>query len=388
MASATSFQAAIVIGILAGVAGPLLETNAQASSWLVYFGTYAGDKSRGIYAASFDSETGILSQPQLAAEMRNPSFLAVHPKRPLLFAVGETGETGGRPEGSVSIYAINRKTGGLTFINDHGSGGTYPCHISVDRTGKCLLISNYGSGSLTALGIDRLGKFTGSKSEVQHQGSSVDPQRQTGPHAHYATMDPGNRFGLVCDLGLDKVMIYCVKPAVPRLTPNQPCGVSVDSGAGPRHLAFHPSGKFVYVLNEMGCTVTLFAYDAKRGTLSQPIQSARTLPEGFKDPNTCAEIQVHPSGRFLYASNRGHNSLAAFAINQSSGDLSLIDFFPSGGKTPRHFALDPSGKWLITENQDSDNVVVLEVDSSTGRLRNTGQVLPLGKPVCAVFVKP
>ncbi len=388
MASARSVHSVIALGVLAGLAGSLLEMKAQATPWLVYFGTYTGEKSRGIYSATFESDTGLLGQPQLAAEMRNPSFLAVHPKRPLLFAVGETGDAGGKPEGSVSVYAINRKTGGLTFVNEHGSGGTYPCHISVDGSGKCLLIANYGSGSLTALGIDRLGKFTGSKSEVQHQGRSVDAQRQTGPHAHYATMDPDNRFGLVCDLGLDKVLIYRVKPSIPRLTPNQPCGVSVDSGAGPRHLAFHPSGKFVYVLNEMECTVTLFAYDAKRGTLGQSVQSFRTLPDGFKDPNTCAEIQVHPSGRFLYASNRGHDSLAVFAINPVSGELTATDFCSSGGKTPRHFTLDPSGNWLIAENQDSDNVVVFAVDGLTGRLRTTGQVLPLGKPVCAVFVKP
>jgi 6-phosphogluconolactonase len=259
--------------------------------------------------------------------------------------------------------------------------------LSLDRKGKCLLVANYGSGSLGAFGLDKLGKFTPSKSIVQHQGSSVDPQRQTGPHAHFITTDPDNRLAMACDLGLDKVLVYRLKSSVPSLTPHRPYGVPTEPGGGPRHLAFHPSGQWVYVLNEMGCSVDAFGFNPKHGALSQESQRQRTLPAGFREPNTCAEIQVHPTGKFVYASNRGHNSIAAFSVDAANGQLGSIDYFPSGGKTPRHFTLDPTGKWLLAENQDSDNVVVFQVDLESGRLRPSGQVVSIGKPVCAVFVE-
>jgi len=387
MSLARFLKAVSLIGISAMSLLPLLETTAQGEEWHVYFGTYTGEKSRGIYSARFDTQTGHLSQPQLAVEMQNPSFLAVHPKGRFLYAAGETDGFEGKHEGSVSAYAIDRKTGALKFLDSKGSEGTYPCHLSLDRKGNCLLVANYGSGSLAAFGVDRYGKFTPSKATVQHQGSSVDPQRQAGPHAHFITTDPDNRLALACDLGLDKVLVYRLKPAKPSLTPHRPYGVPVEPGVGPRHLVFHPSGQWVYVLNEMGCSVDAFGFDAKRGALSQESQRQRTLPADYKDPNTCAEIQVHPSGKFLYASNRGHNSIAAFSVDPANGQLTPIDYFPSGGKTPRHFTLDPSGKWLLAENQDSDNVVVFQVDEETGRLRPSGQVISIGKPVCAVFVE-
>ena len=387
MSCASFLKPGSLLGISAMSLLPFLPIAAQGDEWRVYFGTYTGEKSRGIYSARFDTETGHLSQPQLAVEAQNPSFLAVHPKGNFLYAAGEIDGFEGNHEGSVSAYAIDAKTGALTFLDRKGSGGTYPCHLSLDRKGKCLLVANYGSGSLAAFGLDPLGKFAASKSTVQHHGSSVDPQRQTGPHAHFITTDPDNRLALACDLGLDKVLVYRLKPADPFLTPHRPYGVPLEPGVGPRHLVFHPSGRWVYVLNEMGCSVDCFGFDAKRGALSQESQRQRTLPADFKDPNTCAEIQVHPSGRFLYASNRGHNSIVAFSIDSASGQLTPIDYFPSGGKSPRHFTLDPSGKWLLAENQDSDNVVVFQVDTETGRLRPSGQVISLGKPVCAVFVK-
>jgi 6-phosphogluconolactonase len=387
MSFACFLKTGSLIGISAMSLLSFLETNAQGEEWHVYFGAYTGEKSRGIYSARFDTDTGYLSQPQLAVELQNPSFLAVHPKGRILYAVSESDGFEGKHEGSVSAYAIDPKTGALKFLDRRGSGGTYPCHLSLDRKGKCLLVANYGSGSLAAFGVDPLGKFNSSQSVVQHQGSSVDPQRQTGPHAHFVTTDPDNRLAVACDLGLDKVLVYRLKPGKPFLTPHSPYGVPVEPGAGPRHLVFHPSGQWVYVLNEMGCSVDCFGFDSKRGALSLESQRQRTLPTGYKEPNTCAEIQIHPSGKFLYASNRGHNSIAAFSVDPANGQLTPIDYFSSGGKTPRHFTLDPSGKWLLAENQDSDNVVVFQVDLETGRLRPSGQMISIGKPVCAVFVE-
>jgi len=380
-------KAGSLIGISAMCLFSFLETDAWGEEWHVYFGTYSGEKSRGIYLSRFDTETGHLSQPQLAVELQNPSFLAVHPKGRFLYAAGETDSFEGKKEGSVSAYAIDLKTGALKFLDSKGSGGTYPCHVSLDRKGKCLLVANYGSGSLAAFGVDRLGKFIPSQSVVQHQGSSVDPQRQTGPHAHFITTDPDNRLALACDLGLDKVLVYRLKTGAPSLSPHRPYGVPLEPGVGPRHLVFHPSGQWVYVLNEMGSSINIFDFDPKRGALSHEPQRQRTLPPAYKDQNSCAEIQVHPSGKFLYASNRGHDSIAAFSVDPANGQLTPIDYFPSGGKTPRHFTLDPSGKWLLAENQDSDNVVVFQVDEETGKLRSSGQIVSIGKPVCAVFVE-
>jgi 6-phosphogluconolactonase len=388
MAFERSFSSGLAVGIFAILATLPLNLRADPNTWLVYFGTYTGQTSRGIYSARFDTDTGLLSQPQLAIESRNPSFLAVHPSGRFLYAVNENGEFGNKHEGSVSAYAIGPKSGTLTFLNDQPSGGTYPCHLSIDPKGKCVLVANYGSGSVAAFGVDKRGQFNGAKSVSQHQGSSVDPQRQAGPHAHFITMDPGNRYALACDLGLDKVLIYSAKPSLPSLAPTQAYGAPGARGAGPRHLVFHPAGKWVFLVNEMGCTVSSFSYDARQGLLSAELQSVSTIPAGSNTPNSCAEIQIHPTGKFLYASNRGHDSIAAFSVASSTRRLALIGCFPSGGKTPRHFTLDPSGKWLIAENQDSDTVVVHQVDIGTGRLRPTGQVVSVGKPVCAVFVKP
>lgn len=292
MSLARSLKAGSLIGISAMSLLSFRQTNAGADEWHVYFGTYTGEKSRGIYSARFDTETGHLSQPQLAVEMQNPSFLAVHPKGKFLYAAGETDGFEGKHEGSVSAYAIDPKSGVLKYLDRRGSGGSYPCHLSLDWKGKCLLVANYGSGSLAAFSVDRFGKFSASRSIVQHQGSSVDPQRQTGPHAHFITADPDNRLALACDLGLDKVLVYRLKPADPFLTPHRPYGVPLEPGVGPRHLVFHPSGQWVYVLNEMGCSVDAFGFDPKRGALSQESQGRAPCLPGL-------ETQI-PALKFRY----------------------------------------------------------------------------------------
>ena len=257
--------------------------------------------------------------------------------------------------------------------------------MAVDQSGKCLLVANYGNGSIAALPIQPDGALGEPGAIIQHHGSSVNPTRQAGPHAHFIIPDPANRFALTCDLGLDQVLVYRLDPAKPALVPNDPPFAPVKPGSGPRHLAFHPSGRFVFLISEIGSTLTAFAYDAKRGAL-QELQTVSTLPEAFAGKSSCAEVQVHPSGKFVYGSNRGHDSIAVFAFDASTGKLTYVEHQPTQGKIPRHFAFDPTGQWLLAENQDSDNIVVFRVDARTGRLSATGQTVSVGAPVCAIFV--
>jgi 6-phosphogluconolactonase len=358
----------------------------SGGAMLVYIGTYTGGKSKGIYVSRFDSATGRLTPPELAVATPSPSFLAVHPGKRFLYAAGESTNLGGKPVGAVSAFSLDAKTGQLTLLNQESSGGAGPCHLAVDPTGKCLLVANYGSGSIAALPIRADGSLAAPHAVIQHQGSSVNPQRQAGPHGHFITPAPDNRFALACDLGLDQVLVYRFDPAKSSLVANAPPFAAVKPGSGPRHLAFHPSGRFVFLINEMGSTLTAFAYNAKRGALKE-LQTISTLPENFAGNSTCAEVQVHPSGKFVYGSNRGHDSIAVFGFDAASGKLTCLEHQSTQGKTPRHFALDPAGHWLLAENQDSDSIVVFRVDSKTGRLSPAGQTVTVGAPVCAVFVR-
>jgi len=354
-------------------------------SMLVYIGTYTGAKSKGIYVSRFDPAAGRLTPPELAAETASPSFLALHPGGRFLYAVGEATNLGGQRGGAVSSFSLDAKTGQLTLLNHQPSGGAGPCHLAVDQTGKCLLVANYGSGSIAGLPIRADGALGEPGTVIQHRGSSVNPQRQAGPHAHFITPDPANRFALTCDLGLDQVLVYRLAPERAALAANDPPFAAVKPGSGPRHFAFHPSGRFVFVINEMGSTLTAFAYDAKRGAL-KVLQTLSTLPAGFTGKSTCAEVQVHPFGNFVYGSNRGHDSIAVLGFDPASSKLTCLEYQPTQGKNPRHFALDQTAQWLLAENQDSDSIVVFRVDSHTGRLTPTGQSVSVGKPVCAVFV--
>lgn len=361
---------------------------AASAEFHVYFGTYTGAKSKGIYASRFDSKTGQLSEPVLVAETRNPSFLAVSPNEKCLYAVAEVDDAQGKRAGAVRGYGIDVRTGKLTSLNQQASGGTGPCHVSVDATGKCVMVANYGSGSIAALPINPDGSLGEAATTIQHTGSSVNPQRQAGPHAHFIAPSPDNRFALACDLGLDKVLVYQLDASAAKLTTNSPPFAVVAHGAGPRHLAFHPNGKFAYVINEMALTVTTFSYDASRGALFEE-QTVSTVPTGFPatERDSCAEIAVHPSGKFVYGSNRGPHSIAVFAVHSQTGRLTPVQHESTGGITPRHFAIDPSGRWLLAENQNSDSVVVFSIDLASGKLTPTGQVVAVGSPVCAVFVK-
>lgn len=360
------------------------ETAAAPGPLPVYIGTYTAGKSKGIYVSRFDPATGRLTPPELAVATPSPSFLALHPGGRFLYAANESASPGGKPMGGVSAFSRDAETGHLALLNSQSSGGAGPCHVVVDPTGKCLLVANYGSGSIAALAIQADGTLAEPGTVIQHEGSSVNPGRQAGPHAHFIIPDPADRFALACDLGLDQVLVYRLDAAKATLAANVPPFVAVKPGSGPRHLAFHPSGRYVFLINEMGSTLIAFAYDGRGGALKE-LQTISTLPEGFTGTKSCAEVQVHPSGKFVYGSNRGNDSIAVFGFDAASGKLTFLECQSTQGKTPRHFGLDPSGQWMLVENQDLDSVVVFRVDSKTGRLSPTGQTISVGAPVCAVF---
>ena len=351
----------------------------------VYIGTYTGEKSQGIYLSQLDPATGALAPAELAAEVKNPSFLAIHPSRKFVYAVSEVADAGGKPSGGVSAFAVDPKTGKLKLINQQSSQGAGPCHLVVDQTGKNVLVANYGGGSCAALPIGDDGKLGEATAAIQHKGKGTNPGRQEAPHAHSINLDLANRFAFVADLGLDQVLVYRFDATKGTLTANDPPAVAVAPGSGPRHFAFHPTGKFAYVINEMANTVTAFAYDGKRGSL-QEIQNITTLPEGYKETSHTAEVVVHPSGNFLYGSNRGHDSLAIFTIDPATGRLIAVGHQSTGGKAPRNFAIDPTGAWLLAENQGSGTIVVLRIDQKTGQLKPTGDKLQVESPVCVRMI--
>jgi 6-phosphogluconolactonase len=357
----------------------------RAETLLVYVGTYTGPKSKGIYVLRMDRASGALTAPEVAAEVANPSFLAVHPSRRFLYAVGEVGSFAGRKSGAVSAFAILPESGKLRLLNQQPSGGTGPCHLTVDRSGKNVLVANYGSGSVCVLPLGEDGRLAEPSEVIQHKGSGPDPKRQEGPHAHSINLDPAGRFAFAADLGLDKVLVYRFDAAKGSLAPNEPPAASVAPGAGPRHLAFHPTGRFAYVINEMASTITAFACDADRGILKE-IQTVSTLPAGFGGNSSTAEVQVHPSGRFLYGSNRGHDSIAIFAIDAETGKLAATGHQPTQGRSPRNFGIDPGGTYLLAANQGSDTVVVFRIDPKTGELSPAGIKAQVASPVCVKFV--
>ncbi len=353
---------------------------------MVYVGTYTGGKSKGIYLFQMDLPAGTLTSAGVATGVENPSFLALHPSGRFLYAVNEVGNFGGENSGAVSAFAIEPGTGQLTLLNQESSKGNGPCHVTVDSTGKNVLVANYGSGSVACLPVEADGRVGAASSWIQHHGSGTNPSRQEGPHAHSITLDAANHFAIAADLGLDKLLVYRFDAARGTLTPNNPPFATVAPGSGPRHFAFHPNGRYAYVINEMGCTVTAFHYDAHHGTLTE-FQTLSTLPQGAAGNNySTAEIQVHPNGKFLYGSNRGHNSIVIYEIDPNTGRLTYKENESTLGKTPRNFCIDPTGNFLLAANQDSDNIVVFRIDQDTGHLKPTGTVLDVPSPVCIKFL--
>ncbi|HUS04716.1 MAG TPA: lactonase family protein [Bryobacteraceae bacterium] len=355
-----------------------------AKDMLVYVGTYTKTASKGIYAYRLKGATGELTPLGLVAETVNPSFVALHPNGRYLYAVSETTGADGQKSGSVSAFSIDRKTAVLKFLNKVSSHGAGPCYVRVDNSGKAVAVANYGSGSIASFPIKADGTLGEAASAIQHTGSVADAKRQGGPHAHSVNFSPDNKFAVAADLGLDELLVYRLDPEKATLTPNTPPFTKVSPRSGPRHFAFHPGGKFAYVINEISLTVTGFAWDAKAGVLKE-VQTISTVPANFKEGST-AEVQVHPSGKFLYGSNRGHDSIAVFSIDPRKGTLTAIEHVSTQGKTPRNFGIDPTGSFLIAANQDSDKLVVFRIDQKTGRLTPTGQTLDVPMPVCVKFL--
>jgi 6-phosphogluconolactonase len=358
-----------------------------ASQYLVYVGTYTTkQESKGIYAYRFDASTGKLTSIGLAAESVDPSFLAVHPNGKYLYAVNEIDDFNGQKSGDISAYTIDRKSGKLTLLNQVSTHGGGPCYVSVDKTGRWVLVANYGGGSVATFEVEGDGSLSLVKGFVQHSGSSVDKERQEKPHAHWIEVSPDNRFALAADLGLDDVLIYKLDPNTGSLTPNNPPYAQVKPGSGPRHFAFYPNGKFGYVLTEMATTVTAFSWDARKGALTA-IQTVPTLPKDYSGPTEAAEIAVHPSGKFLYASNRaGIDTITIFSIDPAKGTLKETGRVSTKGRTPRNFAMDPTGAFLLAANQDSGNVVVFRIDPTNGGLTPTGDEEKVPAPVSIVFL--
>lgn len=358
-----------------GLVGTL---NFSLDELTLYVGTYTSGKSEGIYVYRMDQATGRLKHAG-AIRSENPSFLTIDPAKRFLYAVNETA-----PAGAVSAFRIDAATRQLTLLNQQPSEGADPCHLTVDRRGKSLLLANYTSGTVSVLPIQRDGSLGAAIDVEQHEGSGPREQ-QKGPHAHCIKLDHANRFALAADLGSDKVMIYRFDSQSGKLEPGQQPSATVHRGAGPRHLTFHPNGKYVYVINELDSSLTTFKYDAAKGTLTA-FETVSTLPRDFVGTSYCADIHVSKSGRFLYGSNRGHNSIVVFAIDPRTARLSLVEHVSTEGNWPRNFAIDPSGRFLLVANQRTDNVVVFRIDAQTGRLTPTGHGAEIPVPVCLQFL--
>lgn len=354
----------------------------SAKSYFVYVGTYTGEKSKGIYV--FDYHAGNAGSVRLAAESANPSFLAVEPAGDFLYAVNEIFNYEGQKTGSVSAFSIDRKNGTLAFLNQVSSRGADPCYVTLDITGRYVLVANYTSGTVAVFPRQRDGTLGEPTAVVRHAGQGPNRERQEGPHAHQVVLSRDDRFAIAVDLGLDKLLVYRFDSATGTLKPNDPPFSTLEPGSGPRHLAFRPDGEFAYVLAEMGSTITVFAFDSATGVLRK-LQSVSSLPSGFKGQNDAAEIVVHPSEKFVYVSNRGDNSIVVFAIG-SDGKLTLLERTPSQGKTPRGFAIDPTGAYLLVGNQGSDTVDLFSIDRTDGRLKPMGTIANVPSPVAVQFV--
>jgi 6-phosphogluconolactonase len=360
---------------------------ARTASALVFAGTYTEDKgstSQGIYAFRWDADSGTLALVGLAATTVNPSFLTVSPDRRQLFAVNEVDEFHQEKSGAVTAFTVEGASGKLKPINTVSSGGGSPCKITVDFTGQAAFVANYGGGSAASFRVLRNGALSKAVSRFQYRGHGANPERQAEPHTHCTTVSPDNRYVLINDLGLDRISVCHLDPLTAQLTANDPPFYEALPGSGPRSFTFHPNGKWAYSLNEISSTVDALTWDSERGTLTR-LQNISTLPDGFTGSNTAAAVAVDATGRFLYASNRGDNSLAVFSIDDGTGTLRPVQHIDCGGKTPRFFTLDPGNQWLLVANQDSSNIVVFARNTRSGLLKTTGRQYPLSFPVCLVF---
>jgi 6-phosphogluconolactonase len=364
------------------------QTGKKSKEMLLYIGTYTSSgKSQGIYVHRFNPETGQLTPLHTVKNVLEPSYLTVDKDRKYLYAVNELLEYEGQKSGAVSAFAIDQKTGNLQFLNKQTSLGGAPCFITTSANRKFVLVANYLGGNVSVYPVDKAGRLGVSADLAQHTGFGPNKDRQEAAHAHSITLDRNNRFAFAADLGIDKLMIYRFDDRTGKLTPNaaQPF-YQTKAGAGPRHFSFHPSGKFAFLINELDFTITALAYDEKLGTLKE-IQTVSTLPPGTSTAGvSCADIHVSPDGKFLYGTNRGHNSVVSYAIDEKTGNLTYLEHVSTGGKKPRNFTIAPDGKFLLVANQDSDNIVVLRIDEKTGKLQSTGITAQVPVPVCLQFI--
>ena len=358
----------------------------KSNEMLLYVGTYTSKGSEGIYIYKFDAETGALSRIHTVKNVAEPSFLTIDKDRKYLYAVNETEEYGGKKSGAVSAFAIDQKTGDLKFLNKQPSLGGAPCHIAVSNNKKFVLAANYLGGNVSVFPIQAGGRLGALVDVRQHSGTGPNKNRQEAPHAHSINLDEKNRFAAACDLGADRVFIYEFDDKNGKLKPNPAQEFyPTKSGAGPRHFAFHPNAKFAFVINELDMTISSLAFDEKKGTLKE-IQTVSTLPENFKGANTCADIHVSPNGKFLYGTNRGHDSLVVYKVDEKTGKLDYIEHVSTGGKTPRNFTIAPNGRFLLAANQNSDSITVFSIDEKSGRLSPTANKATVSMPVCLKLI--
>ena len=374
-----------ISGLTSALPSKAFSQRAQSREMLLYTGTYTNGKSEGIYISRFAPKTGEISRVGVARGISNPSFIALDKRGRWLYAVNEVNEFRGKRTGYVTAFQVNRSDGSLTKLNEQESGGTSPCHISVDPSNRFVLIANYGSGSIAVLPIKPDGSLGEPVETIQHKGSSVNKERQAGPHAHSITLNASGRFAFAADLGLDRVMIYRRNGANGKLTSNEPAYAQTKAGAGPRHFAIHPKARFAYVINELDSTLTAYALDDAEGVLKE-IETRSTLPDGFQGRSFCADVHVHPSGRFVYGSNRGHDSIAIFRIDERSGRIEPAGHESTRGRTPRNFLIDPGGNFLLAANQATDSIAVFRIDQTTGSLRYTDKLVEVPTPVCLKLI--
>lgn len=369
-----------VLGIaVVAFAGKVLRSSERPRK-RIFIGTYTKKTSKGIYAYRWMPQSGEMTAMGLAAETPNPSFLALSPVHNDLYSVNENGS---KP-GGVSAFAVESVSDKLTPRNKVSSGGTAPCNLTADHTGHALFVANYSSGSVASFKILSDGSLSEPVSDIYFPGHSVDHERQREAHTHCTTVSPNNKYLLVNDLGLDRIMVFHFDPKSAELTPNDPPFYSAIPGSGPRNLTFHPNGRWAYSINEIVSTLDCLNWDSSKGILTR-FQNISTLPMDHETPTDAATVAVHPNGRFLYASNRGDDSITMFSIDRKNGRLTLKQRISCEGNSPRHFAVDPGGKWLVVANQDSANIVVLKCDPHTGRLSSTGKQYQLDSPVCVLF---
>jgi 6-phosphogluconolactonase len=379
----TMTQRSILAALLSLSASFTAAAEKPAPSFRVYLGTYTQNaESKGIYTSVLDTSSGKLAEPVLAATVENPSFLVLHPNGKSLYAASEV-KQGEKMTGLVYAFAIDTATGALRALNHQSSEGGGPCHITVSSTGKHLLVANYSAGNIASLPIAEDGSLGAAVSVIQHEGSSVNKDRQKGPHAHAINLDPAGRFAFANDLGIDKVLAYAFDDKG-TLKAQESAHVSVPPGSGPRHFTFHPSGRYAYVNNELFSNVTAFRYDADKGKLEE-LHTLSTLPADFTGTSSTAEVQCSADGRFVYVSNRGHDSIAIFSVDEKTGKLTAAGHVSTQGKTPRNFRIDPSGRYLVAANQGTGNVVVFAIDPKTGGLTPTGSSINVARPVCVKF---